>query len=72
MKDGLKTVIAGVGGAGVGAATYSVIGGVGLAIGGTAVGITMGPFIAIGTGLGLTFYGLYWLGKQVGIKKEKK
>jgi hypothetical protein len=72
MKDGLKAAIAGVGGAGAGAATYSVIGGVGLAIGGTAVGITMGPFITIGAGLGLTAYGFYWLGKQVGIKKEKK
>lgn len=71
MKDGFKAATAGVVGAGAGAATYGVIGGVGIAVSGTAVGITIGPFVAIGAGLGLAGYGLYWLGKQVGGKKEK-
>ena len=70
-KDGLKAVAAGAAGAGAGAATYGIIGGLGLAAMGTAVGITLGPFIAIGAGIGLTGYGTYWIGKQVG-RKEKK
>jgi len=40
-------------GAAVGALTYSSIGGMGLAVGGTAVGITLGPMITIGAGVGL-------------------
>ncbi len=72
MEDGYKAVAAGLAGGGVGAATYGVIGGVGIAATGTAVGITLGPFIAIGAGVGLASYGLYWLGKQVGGKKQKK
>lgn len=68
-KDGFKAVGAGVVGAGIGAATYGTIGGIGVAATGTAIGITLGPFIAIGAGIGLTGYGLYWLGKQVGRKK---
>lgn len=55
MKDGFKAATAGVVGAGAGAATYSVIGGVGIAVSGTAVGITIGPFIAIGAGLGTSW-----------------
>jgi uncharacterized membrane protein len=47
------------------------IGGIGVAATGTAVGITLGPFIAIGAGVGLTAYGLYWLGKQVGQRGKK-
>jgi len=53
------------GGAG-GAAAYATIGGIGIAIGGTAFGITLGPFIAIGAGTALTAYGLIWLGWQLG------
>jgi hypothetical protein len=41
-----------------------MIGGVGVAAGGTAVGITLGPFIAIAATVGLVRYGIYWLGKQ--------
>jgi hypothetical protein len=58
-------------GAGVGAAAYGVFGGVGVAAGGTAVGITLGPFIAIGAGIGLAGYGVYRLGKQIGAKGKK-
>jgi len=37
-----------------------------VAAAGTAVGVTLGPFVAIGAGLGTAAYGVYWLGKQVG------
>ena len=61
-----------VAGAVAGAGIYATIGGVGLAVGGTAVGVTLGPFVAIGTGLGLTGYGIYWLGKQVGASNHHR
>ncbi len=70
MKEPVKAGIAAVGGAGIGAGTYGIIGGVGVAASGTAVGITLVPFIAIGAGVGLTGYGIYWLGKQVGRKQQ--
>ena len=57
---------AGAVGVAAGAGTYGVIGRVGIAAGGTAVGITLGPFITIGAGVGLTAYDIYWLGKQAG------
>ena len=72
VKEGIKAAAAGTAGAGVGAATYVTIGGVGIAATGTAVGITLGPFIAIGAGLGLTGYGVYRLGKQMGKKKSEE
>ena len=59
------------GGGAAGAGIYGIIGGVGVAATGTAVGITLGPFITIGAGVGLAGYGLYWLGKQVGKKKSE-
>ncbi len=65
-----KAAISTAGGAAIGAGIYGTIGGVGLAAGGTAVGITLGPFIAIGAGIGLAGYGLVWLGKQTG-RSEK-
>ena len=70
-KDGLKAVATTAVGAGAGAATYGIIGGVGVAATGTAVGVTLAPFIAIGAGVGLVGYGLYWLGKQVGHTEKK-
>lgn len=75
MKEGPKEALkagaaAGAGGA-AGAAAYGVIGGIGVAAGGTAVSITLGPFIMIGAGLGLFGYGVYRLGKQIGGKKNK-
>jgi hypothetical protein len=71
-KNGVKAIVSAGVGAGAGAATYATIGGVGIAATGTAVGITLGPFIAIGAGIGLTTYGLYWLGKQVGQNKKNQ
>ena len=70
-QNGLKALTAGAGGAAAGAGLYAAIGGIGVAATGTAVGITLGPFIAIGAGVGLTAYGLYWLGKQVGQRGKK-
>jgi len=67
-KDRLKAVGAGCIGGGVGAAVHGIIGGIGVAATGTAVGITLGPFIAIGAGLGVAGYGIYWVGKQKGRK----
>lgn len=61
-----KTVASASAGAVVGAGVYSIVGGVGSALGGTALSVTVGPFIAIGAGLGAAGYGVYWLGKQVG------
>ena len=52
-----------VGGA-AGAATYASIGGVGVAAAGTAVGVTLAPFVAIGAGVSLLGWGLYSLGKR--------
>ena len=70
-KAGLKVVGATAAGGTVGAGIYGVIGGgVGLAACGTAIGITLGPFIAIGSGLGLVGYGVYCLGKQIGKSKK--
>ena len=56
-----KAVDAGIhaaGGAAAGAGVSSVIGGMGLAVGGTAVGIGMLPVAAAGAVAGLAFYGL--------------
>lgn len=64
-KNVTKTLISAVVGGGVGAGAYSVIGGIGIAVGGTAVGVTVGPFVVIGAGLGAAAYGLVWLGKQL-------
>ena len=69
--DAVKAAGAGVAGSLVGAGTFATFGGIGVAAGGTAVGITLGPFIAIGAGLGLAGYGVYWLGKQIGGKGKK-
>ena len=71
MNEGPKAGVAAGVGAAAGAATYGAIGGVGIAATGTAVGVTLGPFIAIGAGIGLAGYGVYWLGKQVGKKKKE-
>lgn len=71
-KNVIKTVVSGSIGAGAGAGLYSVIGGIGIAVGGTAIGVTVGPFIAIGTGIGTIGYGLYWLGKEVGGKNKNR
>jgi len=53
-------------GAVVGGTTYATIGGMGLALCGTAVGITLGPMIAIGAGVGLVGSVLHSLGKKDG------
>jgi len=71
-KEATKTVGAAAVGAGVGAATYGVIGGVGIAATGTAIGITLGPFIAIGAGIGTAIYGIYRLGKQMGKRSKEQ
>ncbi|MGB2754937.1 MAG: hypothetical protein WBD75_00870 [Phycisphaerae bacterium] len=74
MKEGTKNAVkcagAGVVGGAAGAAVYGIIGGIGVALTGTAVGITLGPFIGLGAAIGLGGYSLYWLGKQVGGSKK--
>ena len=47
-----------VGGAAAGAGVSGVIGGMGLAVGGTAVGIGMLPVATAGAVVGLAFYGI--------------
>lgn len=64
-KEALNTVGSAGAGAVAGVGIYSLTGGIGIAVGGTAVGLTVGPFIVIGAGVGATAYGIYWLGKQV-------
>ena len=71
-QEALKAAGAAGVGAVTGAGVYGVVGGVGVAAGGTAIGITAGPFIAIGAGLALAGYGMYWLGTQVGSKSKEK
>lgn len=68
QKEAAKTAAAAATGASIGAGIYGTIGGVGVVAAGTGVGITLGPFIAIGAGVGTAAYGVYWLGKQVGGK----
>ncbi len=48
-------------GAGVGAGASAVVGGMGLAFAGTAVGVTMAPVAAVGAVVGLAGYGVYKL-----------
>ena len=71
-KEATKAGAATATGAAGGAAIYGIIGGVGVAATGTAVGITLGPFLAIGASVGLGAYGIYRLGKQVGKKSAGK
>jgi hypothetical protein len=50
-------------GAGAGAGISALVGGMGLAVGGTAVAVTMAPVAAVGAVLGLAGYGiskLFW------------
>ena len=71
MKDTVNAVTSAVAGGAVGAGIYATTGGVGLAVGGTAIGVTLGPFVAIGAGVALTGYGIYWLGKQIGGSRDR-
>jgi len=76
MASDKKSALGAVGSAGAGAITgalaFKTIGGVGVAAGGAAFGLTVGPFVAIGAGVGAAGYGLYWLGKQVGRKGRER
>jgi integral membrane sensor domain MASE1 len=58
-----------VAGAGVGAGASAVVGGMGLAVAGTAVGVTMAPVAAVGAVVGLAGYGV---SKLFGRKKSHK
>jgi len=67
----MKNIIASAGaGAVAGGATHATIGGMGLAVGGTAIGITFVPMVAIGAGAALIVYGIFRLGKSRRNKKE--
>ena len=68
IKTGTSSVAGGVFGAGV----YSVIGGIGVAATGTAVSVTLAPLIVVGSGLGATAYGLYWLGAALTSRRMKR
>ncbi len=67
MNDTAADTVTVIGGGALGAAAgwalATAIGGIGLAAIGTAIAL---PFIAIGTGLGLAFGGLFVLGKRIG------
>jgi len=64
-KDSVKAGLSAVVGGTVGIVSNLSIGGVGLAIGGTAISISMGPFVATGAILATTGYGLFYLGKRI-------
>ena len=76
MASDNKSALSAAGSAGAGAiagaVAFKAVGGIGVAAGGTAFGLTVGPFIAIGAGVGAVGYGLYWLGKQVGRKDREQ
>jgi hypothetical protein len=46
-------------GAGAGAGVSALVGGMGLAVGGTAVAVTMAPVAAVGAVVGLAGYGIF-------------
>jgi hypothetical protein len=60
---GKAAITTSVGGA-LGAGAYGILGGVGVTAVGAAIGITLGPFIGIGAGIGALGYGVYRLGKH--------
>lgn len=61
----MKKVLASTGvGAAAGGGTYAAIGGMGLVLCGTGIGITLIPMIAIGAGVGFAGSVLYSLGKK--------
>jgi hypothetical protein len=64
MSKAIGAAVAAVVGGVTGAGIFGTIGGIGIVACGTGVGITLGPFIAIGAGVGLVGYGLVWLGSQ--------
>ena len=72
MKTISKIAISTGGGAAVGGGTYAAIGGMGLVLFGTVVGITIITMIAIGAGLGFGGSALYSLGKKNSTEKRVK
>jgi hypothetical protein len=72
FRQAIGPVASGAAGAGAGLGAYGLIGGVGVAAGGTAVGVTAGPFIAIGAGVALAGYGLVRLGRQIGLRHARR
>jgi len=62
-KDRLGVAIGAAVGAGVGAAAYGVIGGIGVAIGGTAFGLTLLPFCGFGAAAAALLCAVYRLGR---------
>lgn len=59
-------------GATIGAVANCSIGGIGVAVMGTAFGITLGPSIAIGAVGGSALYTICWFVKQADRKKRAK
>ncbi len=69
-KGSIKALVASGVGALTGVGAYSLWGGVGVAVGGTAVGLTLGSFAAVGAGAAGAGYGLYCLGRKAGETKR--
>jgi hypothetical protein len=64
-EDNLKEAAGfAAGGAAAGAGASALLGGMGLAIGGTAVGIGMAPVMGLGAIVGLAAYGLMKAGSK--------
>jgi hypothetical protein len=60
LKAGGTSIVGGALGAGL----YGTIGGIGLTAVGTGLGVTLGPFIAIGAVIGGAGYGVFSLGRR--------
>ena len=69
LKRYRSLALSGTLGAITGIAIKTAIGRIGIAVCGTAIGITTGPMIAITTGVTLAGYGLYKLGARNEHKK---
>lgn len=66
IKEARGTAPVAAVGAAAGAGTYAVVGGLGLAGLGSAVGITLFPMIGIGAAIGTVGYQLYRWGRRSG------
>ena len=69
LKEAIRAGGSAAAGAAAGAATFAGIGGLGLAIGGSALAIGTAPVVAVGSVVGLAGYGIYRL---FGGKRRKR
>jgi hypothetical protein len=66
VQDGVEAGASTAAGLGAAAAAWGIVGNIGLAAGGGAVGVGLAPFLAVGAGVGLAAWGLVRIGKSLG------